>query len=493
MINSFNLLLKENRKALLFCRQLCYNGCAVNYYFKNLKQGVLIMKKIISVFLVLSIVLCSFAVCAAAVTEGKQYRDYKVYTLLGDSVASGYDDVEKNSTSCQFKYKENGYGARVAKALGVKLNSMACPAVRTVEMRYLLEDDYPKDDYMFYGIAYDWEREGFKEEFRDAIREADLITLGIGGNDYLTYLAWVVFEEMDKVGLGVHKELADEIRKIIEEEGVNEDTMETIVTVASVIDALPELGQILPGAFAEALKRYYENWNHVIEGIYSYNEDAELYVIGGLNYSYVLEHDHDTTTILNNIGRAVRELGNKPQIESAEKYGYTFVAVKDVDCVLTHPTPDGYQLIADTILDALPDLRYCYSDAEQGSKYYSGVYYMAKNGYMDGISKTEFGVEERLTAGDLAETLSRIAGETPADSLAWAAEKGFVSGDADSSIDFFDLMKTLNNFSEDQGKTDFFYKVRFILFVIKNMFSDTGFSLVKRGNAAKLLSQYCEL
>ena len=54
------------------------------------------MKKILSVILVLSIVLSSFALCATATTEGKQYRDYKVYTLLGDSVASGYDDVEKN-------------------------------------------------------------------------------------------------------------------------------------------------------------------------------------------------------------------------------------------------------------------------------------------------------------------------------------------------------------------------------------------------------------
>ena len=120
------------------------------------------MKKLISILLVLSVLFCSLAVYVAAADE-KQYRDYKVYTLLGDSVASGYDDVEHNSSSCQFKYKENGYAARVAKVLGVKLNSMACPAVRTVEMRYLLEDDYPMDDYMFYGIGYDWRREGFKE------------------------------------------------------------------------------------------------------------------------------------------------------------------------------------------------------------------------------------------------------------------------------------------------------------------------------------------
>lgn len=450
------------------------------------------MKKIISIVLVILMIFCSFAVCASAAV-GKQYRDYKVYTLLGDSVASGYDDVEKNSTSCQFKYKENGYGAKVAKTLGVKLNSMACPAVRTVEMRYLLEDDYPMDDYMFYGIAYDWQREGFKEEYRNAIREADLITLGIGGNDYLTYLAWIVFEEMDKVGLGVHKELADAILEVIQEEGVNEGTMETIVKVASVLDAIPELAQILPGAFAEALERYYENWNKVIEGIYSYNKDAELYVVGGLNYGVILEGGDDTTSILNNIGRVVAEVGNKPQIESAEKYGYTFVSVEGVDCVLTHPTPEGYTLIAEKILDALPDLRYCYNDAVYGSEYYDAVYYVTRKGYMDGISDTEFGVDNKITAKQLAETLSNIAGEKQSDAFAWATEKGFVTDNADSEMGYFDLISSLNNFSKDQGKTDFFYTVRFWLFVIKNMFSDALLGTVKRGDAAELIRGYCEL
>lgn len=452
------------------------------------------MKKIISFILVLSIVLCGFAVCVSA-TDGKQYRDYKVYTLLGDSVASGYDDVEKNSTSCQFKYKENGYGAKVAKALGVKLNSMACPAVRTVEMRYLLEDDYPADDYMFYGIAYDWQREGFKEEVRNAIREADFITVGIGGNDYLTYLAWVVFEEMDKEGLGVHKDMVNEIIRIIEGDVINEDTIDTIVEVASVLDAIPELAQILPSAFAEALEIYYKNWNHVIEDIYSYNEDVELYVIGGLNYSYcdIFDKIDDTSGILYNIGKAVAALGNKPQIEGAEKYGYTFVSSEDVDCVLTHPTPEGYTEIADRILDALPDLRYCYSDAVYGSKYYNAVYYMTKKGYMDGVSKTEFGVEEKFTAEDLAETLCNMAGQEQNDVFGWAKEKGFVKGEADSSMTYFDLMTGLNKFSKDQGRTDFFYTVKFLFYVVKNMFSDVAFGSVERGNAAKLLYGYCEL
>lgn len=450
------------------------------------------MKKIISVVLVISVILCNFALCASA-TEGKQYRDYKVYTLLGDSVASGYDDVEKNSVSCQFKYKEGGYGAQVAKALGVKLNSMACPAVRTVEVRYLLEDDYPADDYMFYGIAYDWQREGFKEEYRNAVREADLITLGIGGNDYLTYLVWVVMEEMEKPGLGVHKEFTEMVTEAIKDNGIDESIIETIVDVASAVDVLPELGQILPTAFAEALKRYYENWNKVIEDIYYYNEDAELYVIGGLNYGVILEGGDDPTGLIHNIGKVVAEVGNQPQIEGAEKYGYTFVSTKGTPCKLTHPTPEGYTYIANLILDALPDMRFSYTDAAYGTEYYNAVYYMTKKGYMKGVSDTEFGVEQKLTAGQLAETFYNIDGQAQGDAFAWATEKGFVSGKNDSDMGYFDMITSLNSFSKYQGKTDFFYTVRFLIFAVKNMFSDMLFGSVERGDAAKLLCDYCEL
>ena len=452
------------------------------------------MKKIISVILAISVVLCSFAFCASA-TEGKQYRDYKVYTLLGDSVASGYDDVEKDSTSCQFKYKENGYGAKVAKVLGAKLNSMACPAVRTVEMRYLLEDDYPADDYMFYGIGYDWQRESFKQEYRDAVSEADLITVGIGGNDYLTYLVWVVMEKMEETGLGVHKEFVNTVKELIKEEGIDESTFETILDVASVIDVLPDLAQMLPEAFVEALKRYYENWDRVIEDICYYNEDAELYVVGGLNYSYceIFDKIDDSTGILNAVGSAVAELGNKPQEDGADKYGYTFISTDGTDCVLTHPTPDGYTRSANLILDALPDMRYAYSDAAYGTEYYKAVYFMTRNGYMSSVSDTEFGVNEKLTVGALAEALSNMAGQTEADSFAWATEKGFVKTDADSDVGYFELISALNSFSKDQGKADFFYTIRFFIYTVKNMLSGVLFGSLSRGDAAKLICGYCDL
>lgn len=348
---------------------------------------------------------------------------------------------------------------------------------------------------MFYGIGYDWQREGFKEEYRNAVREADLITVGIGGNDYLTYLVWVVLEEMDKTGLGVHKEFVNEVISIIRDEGIDEGIFDTIIDVASVIDVLPDLMQILPSAFTEALKRYYENWNYVIEDIYSYNEDAELYVIGGLNYSYceIFDKIDDPTGILNNIGRVVAEVGNRPQIDGAAKYGYTYISTMGTDCVLTHPTPDGYTHIAELILEALPDMRYAYTDAAYGTKYYDAVYYMTRKGYMNGISDTEFGVDGKLTAGQLADALYNIAGQTQGDAFIWATEKGLVKGSSDSDTGYFDLITALNKFSGEQGKTDIFYQIRFLAFAVRNLFSGVVFGPLNRGDAAKLISGYCEL
>ena len=90
------------------------------------------------------------AVCFAADStesaDAKKYYDYGTYVLLGDSVASGHNDLVY--VDSEFKRVENSYGAYVADALGVNYVPMACPGFRTIDIRYMLEDDYPGDDLL---------------------------------------------------------------------------------------------------------------------------------------------------------------------------------------------------------------------------------------------------------------------------------------------------------------------------------------------------------
>ena len=87
------------------------------------------MKK--SVTIILACIMAFSAVtCFAA--DGKQYYDYGTYVLLGDSVASGHNDLVY--VDSEFKRVEDSYGAYVADELGVEYIPMACPGTRKLTL-----------------------------------------------------------------------------------------------------------------------------------------------------------------------------------------------------------------------------------------------------------------------------------------------------------------------------------------------------------------------
>ena len=103
------------------------------------------VKKALAILLA-CILAFSAVTCFAA--ENKKYYDYGKYVLLGDSVAAGHNDLVY--IDCEFKRVDGSYGAIVADTLGAEFIPMACPGFRTIEMRYMLEDDYEGDDYLFH-------------------------------------------------------------------------------------------------------------------------------------------------------------------------------------------------------------------------------------------------------------------------------------------------------------------------------------------------------
>ena len=220
------------------------------------------------------------AVCFAADgTEsagGKKYYDYGTYVLLGDSVASGHNDLVY--VDSEFKRVENSYGAYVADALGVNYVPMACPGFRTIDIRYMLEDDYPGDDYLFHDSHNPEVMKSRIPEYRRAISQAGLITLGVGGNDFGTYLTWVIADILEKEG--TCSKYVKALRDLLKENGIVNDKLDKIVELAKITDAMPELIRVLPRALKYGVENFFENWNHVIEDIYALNPDVQLLVIG---------------------------------------------------------------------------------------------------------------------------------------------------------------------------------------------------------------------
>lgn len=102
------------------------------------------------IFKITAIIVSLALICSIPVssTAGESYPDFGTYVLLGDSVASGYNDL--TDTDTEFTRIDYSYGAIVADTIGAEYIPMACPGFRTIEMRYMLEDGFEGDDYLFH-------------------------------------------------------------------------------------------------------------------------------------------------------------------------------------------------------------------------------------------------------------------------------------------------------------------------------------------------------
>lgn len=379
-----------------------------------------LMKKSLAVILALML-LSGSMVCLAAAPADKEL-DYKSYVLLGDSIASGWSDVE--DIESRFVRVEGSYGAYVADDLGVEnYYPMACIGFRTIEMRYILEEDFEADRFLYYSIDKELMDTVHAPAMRKAIAETDLITLNIGGNDWGSFLGWHVFEELDKAEIE-NEEFMAEVQRYLENAGTTENTVDTIIEIASICNALPELVQVLPKALETGLRNYFTNWNYMIEDIYAYNPDVTLLVIGMFDNS-LQDPNSDKVTINENedpkvtelkrtLGQTVCDIANTPMLEGAKKYGYIFVDTTGTFCEEYHPsrTPNGgHRFIADRILEALPDTSFAYTDVAKDSAAFNAIEYLTRKGIMEGRTETTFAPDETITAAELEKALFAVTGK----------------------------------------------------------------------------------
>lgn len=368
-----------------------------------------IIKSVTAFLLVFT--LLSGTMAAFAADSEKQYEDYKSYVLLGDSIASGWSDIEDRET--RFVRVEGSYGAYLADDLGVEYHPMACIGFRTTELRYIFEEDYEADRFLYYSIDKEDMDNIYAPAMIKEVTEADLITLNVGGNDWGSFLGWHIFEEMDKFE-DTNIEFLNQARAYLEQAGLGLDTIDTVIEIASLTGSLPRLLEVLPKALEEGLKNYFENWNHVIEDIYALNPDVTLVVIGMFDTSLQSEATAggglEAALAAINLGQSISDIANIPMKEGAEKYGYILIEPKGIECEKQHPSARGHRQIADLILEALPDASFPYTDLDKKSSNYRAIEALCKKGIMEGVSETEFAPEANLTKAQLSFALGKIAG-----------------------------------------------------------------------------------
>lgn len=468
------------------------------------------LKKALAAILALA-VLSSMAVCFAA---EKEYADYGTYVLLGDSVASGYNDLEY--VDSEFKRVENSYSDFVADDLRVELIPLACPGFRTLEIRHLLEDDFPvTDGYLFHGShTPNEEIEAMAPYFRESIANAGLITLGVGGNDFGAYLGWVISDIMEEDGL--FTAFVNDARALLAEKGVESDTLDEFLDLAETMGVLPNVIEALPEALSYGINSLFNNWDPMIEDIYRLNPDVTLLVIGMFDTGVKTEEDaanNEKAIIKLNIAQAIVDFANGPMKEGAEKYGYTFVDVTGTTCDESHPNVAGHRFIADKILEALPDVNFPYKDVKHGSTYYQAVAYMYENGIMEGTSATLFSPKGAFTKEHLAEALYAIAGKPEVDAskeiadvsdeeasktaIVWAIEEGILALDVSGKFDPYEQLTDMGlaitlfhaALANDMSLGTI---IKAIIFVVGHAFP-TPTMTVTRGEAAMTLLDYVNL
>ncbi|MBQ8762581.1 MAG: hypothetical protein IJZ07_00575 [Clostridia bacterium] len=310
------------------------------------------IKKAVSLALVFALIF-GMTVSSSAETT-KSYPDFGTYVLLGDSVASGYNDLTETET--EFTRIDYSYGAIVADTIGADYIPMACPGFRTIEMRYMLEDGFEGDDYLFHDATDGEIMKTRIPEFRKNIAEAGLITLGIGGNDFGTFLMWVVTDIMEKEGICTP--FVNAAKKLMSESGTENDVISSVINLADTMDSLPQLLIFLPVAVAYGIVNYVKNWDKMIEDIYALNPDVNLLVVGMFDNSIKSQEDvekSENALIKFSLGQAIVDLANLPMKLSAEKYGYIFVDTTGTICDTYHPTYEGHKRIASRILESLPE------------------------------------------------------------------------------------------------------------------------------------------
>ena len=429
------------------------------------------LKRTIAVLLTLILVSSSF-VCFAADGE-KQYHKYTKSVLLGDSLASGFRDYE--DVMSEFTYVEDSYAAYLAKDLGVEqYTPMACPGFRTIELRTMLEDDYVSNDpYLFDAVPHHSAEEilAKKDEMRQAIAEADLITIGIGGNDWGAYLGWVMSDFIEDHPLPEEFETA--LREYLAKASLEDNIVKTIVELAQTFNAVDEFLAIMPKAIEYAFSTLNENWPIIVEDIYRLNPDVTLVAVGMFNTTLSTpEGEPDNVAEPDPLAVKVEQMmidnGNKPMIENQEKYGYIYVDTTGTIVETAHPTASGHRHIANKILEALPDARFSFADVEFKYPAYGAMEYMYLNGYMNGINETTFGGDAKITKAEFSEILNKVTGS-------------YSVTDSSSELTKLELSNAVYNISGNTGIISLF---KHFVAMVKLALSGNGFKTVTRAEAA---------
>lgn len=340
-------------------------------------------KRLISMLLALTLVISIAGVSVFAMdTSGvpaATEKTYDTYTVLGDSIPTGYGvvrDADGKYWSPHGHYVYNTYPAIVEQTLGVKNFNIQCRSgFRTVETLRMIDpsvyDTWTEDEQYFSDFLLKYLDQMTPEEIAamqatayDDIKNSDLITINLANNDILSYSSMKsTIEAMNGTGntalfVGLQAVAAE-----IQKQGSLGAVMATLINNGVTIGFL---GQYM----LEGFQLYMKNWDILIKKIREINPDAEILAIGMYNPFNTMKL---TDASLLEIGRLmdpmIQMVNAYLSMGSAMRNEYKFVDVMGTQAfqfpsfmdpsvfadftLMVHPTEEGHAYMADKILNVL--------------------------------------------------------------------------------------------------------------------------------------------
>ena len=420
-------------------------------------------RRLMAVLLTLVMLFGVFSVGASAATS-ETVQHYGTYVCLGDSIAEGFGP--DNQDYVGLKRVPFAYHSFVADAVTAdNFYPMARPGGSTSEVLYFLDNTVAYDSSYFRIPIEQEAAEALRIQIRNAVKDADLITLNVGSNDIFTTTLFAVAGV-----LYAETEIPEDVQKMIDNYGDYGQVFQELILRASKLGRLPEVIRTFRETFTAAYQQFRTNWNLICKSIYELNPDVTLVAVGFFNPVKSLRL---TGTSLSEIGQimdsAALMMNTFVKYNADYSRQYLYADVYETECYKllpvddpnfgatmvpnVHPTHDGHRFMAEQIVKVLPERgeepvkQFPFTDVPKDSWFYDNVYYVWDNGIMDGMTDTTFAPNDKTTRAQFAAVLYRMA-DRPAvtdadraacpftdlkadwyrDAVVWAFREGVVEG-----------------------------------------------------------------
>ena len=238
-------------------------------------------------------------------------KEDSYYVSIGDSVVTGVGLAGHSGNGYQTKV-EDSFAYQFAKEMGLDYTQLGQSGLRTEDIRYILDETYEPDEYAlentFAGInVEEGGMDSYRETFKEEIEKADFITVGMGSNNFATFVTAQINQmlagekayEMDwsryvKDEGSIYVEQAfDEIRAYLAEAGLDVEVdfgSEMLQMAMNIVGIkvggklnLADLLTTILECYAYSYAGFATNYSKVLDEIHEINPKAQVAVLGIYN------------------------------------------------------------------------------------------------------------------------------------------------------------------------------------------------------------------